>query len=149
LHRIKLDQKQWEEGKKYYQEISEAIAKSTEKEKYQKTLFEIETTQALRMAEVDIASAESAMQRAQNLRATPKLEELASSDPALELEMAIRLTIAKLAVSKQQLSLNQAASEQVSAEQFQTIQDELQGLVEQAKKLDWTQDLKRELGIVE
>ena len=101
------------------------------------------------MAEVDIASAESAMQRAQSLRATPKLEELASSAPALGLEMAIRLTIAKLAVAKQQLSLNQAASEQVSAEQVQAIQGELQGLVEQANKLDWTQDLKRELGIVE
>lgn len=149
LHRIKLDQKQWEEEKKYYQEVSEAIAKSPEKEEYQKTLFEIETNQAARIAEVDLANAESSLQRAQSLRATPKLEELASSDPALELEMAIRLTIAKLAVAKQQLSLNQAASEQVSVEQVQAIQDELQGLVEQAKKLDWRQDLKRELGIVE
>jgi hypothetical protein len=146
LHRIKLDQKQLEEGKKYHQEVSEAIAKSPEKEKYQTTLFEIETTQAARMAEVDIASAESSLQRAQRLRATPKLEELASSDPALGLEMAIRLAIAKLAVAKQQLSLNQAASEQVSAEQVQAIQDELQGLVEQAKKQPWFQSVEYTLG---
>jgi hypothetical protein len=63
--------------------------------------------------------------------------------------MAIRLASAKLAVAKQQLNLNQAVSEQVSAEQVQAIQDEVRGLMEQAKNLNWTQDLKRELGIVE
>jgi hypothetical protein len=60
--------------------------------------------------------------------------------------MATRLAIAKLAVAKQQLSLNQAASEQVSAEQVQAIQDELQGLVEQAKKQPWFQSVEYTLG---
>jgi len=149
LHKLKLEQKKWGDAKEYHRRVSEAISTSPVKDSLQKELLVLETNQAARIAAVDLPLANSALLRAQKLRETSHLEELASSDPSIALEMAIRLASAKLAVAKQQLSLNQSASEQVSAEQVQAIQDEVRGLVEQAKKLDWTQDIKRELGIVE
>jgi len=145
LHKLKLEEKLWDDAKEYHRRASDAIVTSPIKDSLQKKLLELETNHAALIAEVDLPLADSALLRAQKLRATSELEELASSDPSIALEMAIRLAVAKLAVAKQQLSLNQAASEQVSAEQVQAIQDELQGLLEQAKKQPWFQSFKDSL----
>ncbi len=149
LHKLKLEEKKWDDAKEYHRMASEAISTSPVKDSLQKELLALETNHASRIAVVDLPLANSALLRAQKLRETSQLEELASSDPSIALEMAIRLASAKLAVAKQQLSLNQAASEQVSAEQVQAIQDEVRGLVEQGQGYKWNQDMKQELGIPE